>query len=228
MLFKWLKEMTVNRAKIYSYFSKIYRGEVNQELLGIMKHSSKPIIDDHEMSIAYNELRNFLEEIEINNELVEDLAADYAASFLGIGRHSAHPYESVYLSEDRIVMREPWYEVLKAYHSKGLQKVEWFLEPEDHVAIQLEFMSCLCLKMKEALDKEDTEEVLKYFEAQNNYLNKHLIVWIPQFCDDIVKGSTKYDFYKIMGAITKRYILLEERTIAQLTKRLRHLLEGIQ
>jgi len=192
-----LKELIMNRAQLYSFLSKIYREEVDQELLEGMKQMSRSInIEDPEMAGGYDTLRTFLEKIKINEELIEDLAADYASLFLGIGRHPAHPYESVYL--------------------------EWFKEPDDHVAIELEFMAYLCLKVKEAIDKQDIEEGVRMFEVQNDFLSKHLKAWVPQFCDDIIKGSSKYDFYQAIGEITKRYIVLEERTVVQLTRELKN------
>lgn len=218
-----VKELTMSRTKFYSFLSRIYREEVDQELLEHMKHRSTSIaIDDPEMAREYDKLRTFLERIEINKEFIEDLAADYASLFLGIGRYPAHPYESVYQSKEGIVMREPRNEVLRIYHREGLQKVECFKEPDDHVAIELEFMAYLCLKMKETLDRQDIEEGLRLLEFQNDFLSKHLKAWVPQFCDDIIKGSSKYDFYKTIGEITKRYIVLEERTVVQLTKELKN------
>ncbi len=174
-----LKELIMNRAQLYSFLSKIYREEVDQELLEGMKQMSRSInIEDPEMAGGYDTLRTFLEKIKINEELIEDLAADYASLFLGIGRHPAHPYESVYLSEEGVTMRQPRNEVLRIYRREGIQKVEWFKEPDDHVAIELEFMAYLCLKVKEAIDKQDIEEGVRMFEVQNDFLSKHLKAWV--------------------------------------------------
>ena len=220
-----LKELTMDRAKLYSFLSRIFRVEINEKLLGDMKTcTNKQVnINDPEIAEGYAELRNFLEKTEINKEIVDDLAADYASLFLGIGRHPAHPYESVYLSKEKIVMRQPWNDILKIYNAEGLQKVEWFKEPEDHIAIELEFMVYLCLKMRGALDKDNFDEAQRLSNIQNDFLNKHLKAWITKFCDDIVKGAPKHNFYKSIGIIAKRYILLEENTIVKLTEKLRDL-----
>ena len=217
-----MKELMINRAKLYSFFSRIYREEVDKELLDRLKvNSDLKDIDDPEMVKRYSDLRKFLQNKEFTGEFLDDLAADYADLFLGIGKHPAHPYESVYRSEDHIVMREPRSEVLKIYSSEGLQKVDEFKEPEDHIAIEFEFMAYLCLKIKDTLDSNDKAGSLKLLKAQNDFLEKHLLSWIPSFCDDIVNGSAKYDFYKSMGAITRRYLVIDGETMSKLIKEMK-------
>jgi putative dimethyl sulfoxide reductase chaperone len=224
-----LKELIINRTELYSFLSRIYMQEVDKELLEKLKLSSKPIsIDDAEMARAYNKLREILERSQINEEYIENLAADYASLFLGIGKDPAHPYESVYLSQDRIIMGASRDEVLKMYLKEGLQKVDWFKEPEDHIAIELEFMAFLCLKMQEALNRGTRDIGLRLIQAQIDFFEKHLKSWVPKFCDDIVKHASKYDFYQAMADITKRYILLEETTLLQMAKELRNHLMAVE
>jgi putative dimethyl sulfoxide reductase chaperone len=221
-----LKELIINRAQLYSFLSRIYMQEVDEELLKNMKLNSKPInIDDTEMARAYNRLREILERSPVNEDYIENLEADYASLFLGIGRDPAHPYESVYVSQDRVIMGEPRDDVLRMYLKEGLQKVDWFKEPEDHIAIELEFMAFLCLKMQEALNRGTRDIGLRLIETQRDFLEKHLKSWVPKFCDDIVKHASKYDFYQAMADITKRYILLEETTLLQMDKELKKSLD---
>jgi TorA maturation chaperone TorD len=218
-----LKELEMNLAKIYSLLSRIFREEVDGEFLEDMKSciSRQLNIDAPEISEGYTELRNFLEKNEINKELVEDLAADYASLFLGIGKYPAHPYESVYLSEDKIIMRKPWNDVVRAYREEGLQKVEWFKEPEDHIAIELEFMTYLSLEISEALEKREREVWLHLLNVQNKFLSNHLKKWIPRFCRDVEKGSQKHTFYKALAKITERFIVVNQENIAKIYNELR-------
>jgi anaerobic sulfite reductase subunit A len=224
-----LEELTVKRAELYSFLSRIYMEEVDRDLLENMKRSCKSInISDTEMARAYNNLSEMLGKSEINQEYIENLAADYASLFLGIGRDPAHPYESTYLSQDRIIMGEPRDEVLRMYRTEGLEKVVCFKEPEDHIAIELEFMAFLCLKTQQALNRATGDLGLGLMETQIEFFEKHLKSWIPRFCDDIVKHASKYDFYQAMADITKRYLLLEGETLLQMVKELRNHLTPLQ
>lgn len=217
-----LQELNKNRAGLYSFLSRIYRQEMDKELLENMK-SSKPLnIDDAEMACACNKLRKILERGPINEEYVENLEADYASLFLGIGRYPVHPYESVYLSEDRVIMGESRDDVLRMYFREGLQKVDSFKEPEDHIAVELEFMAFLCGQLQEALSRGTKDTGQRLIEVQKDFFEKHLKSWVPEFCDDIVMHASQYDFYQAMANITKRYILLEETTLLQISEALKN------
>ena len=152
---------------------------------------------------------------------MNELAADYASLFLGIGRHSAHPYESIYLNDDRIIMRQPWRDILRTYHGEDLQKVDWFKEPEDHIAIELEFMTHLCLKIGEVLEKGEKKVWLHLLKVQNEFLSNHLKEWVPRFCKDVEKGSQKLPFYKALAKITGRFIMFDQENIAKINSELK-------
>jgi TorA maturation chaperone TorD len=219
MSLKKIGELTAERAAIYLFLSRIFREEVDLESLKNLKRSlTKLKTDNPQMAAPYERLNSFLQGVEIDRELIEELSADYASLFLGIGRHPAHPYESVYRSGEGIVMRESRNEVLKVYHAEGVHKTKEFKEPEDHIAIELEFMGYLCLKMKERADQNEGNELLRLLGVQRDFLGKHLVTWVPEFCDDIMESFAEKNFYKAIGEITKHYILLDERSVTQMVR----------
>ena len=129
------KKLVTDRARVYSFLSRIYREEVDKKFLCRMKEGFNSVdCKDAELSRAYNNLRIFLNRIEIDDQLVTDLASDYADLFLGIGKHPAHPYESVYRGGNGTIMGKPRDEVVGFYGKERLRRVEWFKEPEDHIA----------------------------------------------------------------------------------------------
>ena len=216
-----LKDTAVIRAGLYSLFSKIFREEADLQLLELIKKSVDKFDfnDNHynsEKSLDLDDgckgLRDFFTENKIDDELGEGLASDYASLFLGTGKHPAHPYESVHTSEDGIIMREAWTDVLKTYGEFGLRKTDNYTQPEDHIAIELEFMSYLCLEMQKAIDMEDSKSINRLIKIQRNFIKKHLVLWVPGFCSDIVKGSAKYNFYGAVSRIVKSFILIEKST----------------
>jgi len=175
--------------------------------------------DDLELAEGFNKLRRFLDEVETNDETIEELAADYASLFLGIGKHSAHPYESTYLSKDKIVMQSPWRQVLSTYQKQGLGKASGVKEPEDHIGLELEFMFHLCQRMNKALNRNSIRQALFILDAQEDFLLNHLGAWTADFCDDILRGSTRFDFYGAIALITKRFVALEKEHIDTYRKR---------
>jgi len=205
------KELILNRTRVYSFLSRVFRQEADSDFLSLIKQNCNTVrIEDIELEGGFEKLRLFFARFEINEQMIEGLAADYADLFLGIGRHPAHPYESVYLGRDGIIMQEPWNEVRSQYRSERLGKTKWFKEPEDHVALEFDFMVYLCLKILETLEKGDTENSLRLLQSQRDFLMHHLKAWIPAFCDDILKSPTEYEFYDGIAEITKRFTILED------------------
>jgi len=211
------EKLISNRGSMYGFLARAYRVEVDQELLdqmGKMDLSSE--VDVPEISEGYRMLKGFLGHL--RESTLTDLAVDYARVFLGAGLaqgDGAYPYESVYTSPDRLVMQDARDEVLKIYREEGLDRAEEFNEPEDHVAFELEFMAYLCQKTTEALKDGDKGSALGYLEKQKEFLEKHLIPWVPTFCNDVQRVA-RGDFYKAIAKITVGYLGMEQDLIGEL------------
>ena len=212
-----LEKLISNRGSTYGFLARIYRVEVDQELLEQMARMGLSVeVDLPEISEGYRMLKGFLEHP--TGSTLTDLAVEYARIFLGAGVKSgdgAYPYESVYTSPDRLVMQDARDQVLKLYREEGLGRAEEFNEPEDHIAFELEFMSYLCQKTTEALKDGDKGEALGYLKKQKNFLEEHLMRWVPAFCDD-VQRLARGDFYKAVAKITIGYLSMEKDLIGEL------------
>jgi TorA maturation chaperone TorD len=148
-----------------------------------------------------------------------DLAIEYAGLFLGVRRVPAHPSESAYFSEGQLIMQQPRDEVLKLYRSMGVDKSSQFKEPEDHIALELQFMTHLCEKTNEALQNADFREAKRCLEVQRDFLRKHLGQWVPDLAADVLK-SARHGFYKAIAKITKGYVEEDEKVIVELIENL--------
>ena len=88
-------------------------------------------------------------------------------------------------------------------------------EPEDYIAFEMEFMAYLCQKTTEGLKDGDKGSALGYLRKQNDFLEKHLIPWVPAFCDDVQRVA-RGDFYKAVAKITIGYLGMEQDLIGEL------------
>ena len=152
-------------------------------------------------------------------EMETALAAEYAALFLNAGKRSVHPFESVYTSAGRLVMQKARDEVLAAYRQAGLAQSEEFKEPEDHIALELEFMADLCRKLSRALAEGDRLACLAFLARQREFLDTHLLIWVPAFCNDLGKASSS-DFYRGIATLTAEFIQSEREAIPALIEEL--------
>jgi anaerobic sulfite reductase subunit A len=211
------EELITNRGSMYGFLARIYRVEVDQELLDQMVKMDLSVgVDEPEISVGYRMLKGFLEHLA--GSTLTDLAVEYARIFLGAGLgggDGAYPYESVYTNPHRLVMQEARDQVLQIYREEGLDKAEEFVEPEDHITLELEFMAHLCQKTSEALKVGDKSATLSYLNKQKDFLEKHLIPWAPTFCAD-VERIAQTDFYKAVAKVSTGYLKMEQDLIGKL------------
>ena len=199
-----------NRETLYRFLGRIYKTEVDRALLDRMMDMRFPVgRRDAELEEGYRLLEQYLGNP--GGDPLTDLAVDYARVFLGAGiatYKAAYPYESVYTSKKRIVMQEARDESVAAYLAKGLRKAETLDFPEDHIALELEFMAFMCVEARQAAEAGDKQALGNCCEEQLDFLNRHLLNWTPEFCGDIEKFAAT-SFYKAIAKITGGYLRMD-------------------
>ena len=202
-----LAEMTRRRCGTYALLSRMYRVEVDEELLRELRDMRFPTktgnsdIDEGHRLIASHLSRS-------NDDTLTELAVDYVRAFIGggfDGHAAAYPYESVYTSEKRLLMQEARDEVLAIYRANGLDKAPAWAEAEDHVALELEFERLLCERAADALDAADEDAAARLFETQRGFAQAHLATWIPSFVRD-VQHFAKTDFYRGAAKLLQGFV----------------------
>ncbi len=189
------KENARKRADIYRFLSRCYKVEIDAKTLADMKNMSFPLAEGS-LGEGYAMLRGYLDSC--GDNAIEELAVDYARVFLAAGSAegaAAIPCESVYASPAKIYMQENWEEVRAEYIRFGMVKAEALDDlMEDHLAIELEFMSYLANKGE--------------YAAQKSFAENHLLNWMGSFVADIDKYA-RCDFYKAIGRITEGFIKMD-------------------
>lgn len=191
-----------NRKNIYRFLARLYREELDMNIIEKMKKMDFPI--DTEVR-ELNEGNKMLSEYiaSADSERLTDLQVDFAKTFLGAGISqggAAFPYESVYTSKKRIMMQEARDQVALLYRQKGLKKGDAYSKiSEDHISLEMEYMACLC-------DSEIT------IEEQKKFFEEHLLNWVGDFCDDVENHSFT-DFYKALSKITRGFLDMDRKII---------------
>ncbi len=115
------------------------------------------------------------------------------------------PYEGFYCGKPRNMIM---LEVSEFYNYFGLRmsQEEGKREFPDHISAELEFLHFLTYK--EAMGTDD-EEILKgYLLAQKDFLERHLIQWVPKFCLKLY-NSAGVPFYARLARIMSGFITCE-------------------
>lgn len=149
----------------------------------------------------------------------KDVAADHAATLLGMARRPVSPYESVHTSEGELLMQEARDRAVAAYRASGFSVAEGCRVPEDHIAIELSFMAALASRaaqeLEDAADSRDgsaQQRAEKVIEAQAAFLEQSLLPWVPGFCD-LLEARAKTGFYRGVAQMLRAF-MEEERTWA--------------
>lgn len=136
---------------------------------------------------------------------LDNLAVEHARLFIGPFQLVAPPYGSIYLDDTKTVMGESTARVAAFYHNCGLQLAEDFHELPDHFAVELEFLSFLAFKEREAEVADNREEVARIISLQQDFLGRFLIPWLEPFTSAVINDG-EAPFYQALARCTAAFI----------------------
>lgn len=129
------------------------------------------------------------------DDYIEDLAVEFARLFIGPKSPPAVPYASFYLTEAKTVMSDVTIDIRKRYLEAGMVVRDLYSTPDDHIGIELEFVSHLADRIIKLFEDGQRAEASRLFEVRSNFLNDHMALWVPSFADMILEHAED-DFYK--------------------------------
>ena len=199
-----LTDTAGDRASLYSFYGRIFQAEIDEvfiEGLRTAVDAQSDLLKDYLISL--NGVAT--------STVAQDLRCDYARLFLGMGPKPVAPYESVFLSEEHILMQEQRDQVVALFRTEGVVVEEGFGLPEDHLAVELAFMAYLCKKTQQALAQSDDEEALRLVGVQKQFLEDHLVAWVSLFADEVAACESKREgvssFYVTIAAMMQQFII---------------------
>ncbi len=138
----------------------------------------------------------------LSEEAFEDIRDDYTRLFIGPGKVLAPPWESMYFTKERSIFREETLQVREWYRRFGLESVKLHHEPDDHIGLELAFVSHLAEQALTALDAGDEEQFNKLIAAQIDFMTGHTFQWAAGWAA-LVLEHTRTDFFKGVALIVK-------------------------
>lgn len=211
-----LKEFLASRSASYAFLSRAFQQEPTDEMLKTLVDTvqARPASD---ANAGDDVLQTYLHGLKGQDlkAVANELATEFAGLFLNTGKNPIYPFESVYTSAEHLMMQRAYDEVLKEYRHAGVNRASDFKEPEDHIALELEFMAILGRKTLESLESDDWATGLASLEKQSNFVNKHLLAWVPRFCQDVERVAQS-GFYKGIALITLELVNSEKETLPEL------------
>lgn len=210
-----LMELMEERALGYRFLARAFRTAPDPTFIEAVMSASEANADGP-LAPFYSETDDADRE-----QLRIDLAADYNQLFLGMSAHPAAPYESVYTSEEGLMMQDARDNVLHTYQQWGLRVPDEFDLPEDHITLEFDLMACLADRTRTTLEADEdaasrTEEgdvcsASELIAAQRAFLDEHLS-WVPAFCGDVEKHARTAFYYGIAG-LTRQQLEADRETL---------------
>lgn len=143
---------------------------------------------------------------------LESLAVEHARLFIGPFHMVAPPYGSIYLDNTKTVMGESTGKVSAFYKACGLQLADDFHELPDHFAVELEFMSFLAFKQREAESVGDHGKIRRYVSLQEEFVDRFLIHWLEPFTRAIIDDGES-PFYQSVARCTATFIKADHASL---------------
>ncbi|WP_052352810.1 TorD/DmsD family molecular chaperone [Neobacillus dielmonensis] len=153
-------------------------------------------------------LRQFFHHL--SKQLIHEQIEEFHRLFIGPGM-SAPPWESYYRSQDHLLFEDCMIQIRELFYQFGLQNKMENKEPDDHLSLELEFMVFLS---EQSLLKKDLEYLKNLLTTQIDFLQEHLLSWIPQFCERIIQNTTS-PFYSGAAMLLRDFCWFDLETLTQ-------------
>ena len=213
-----IEEILETRRNFYAFLFRMYVEAPARELAadlvtGRFQFQELKSLDiNTELFEGFRLLKEFMEksngkDIDV---LYDDLVGEYTLLFVGPFRPPVEPYEAWWVSGRRL--GESLVAVKQVYRKAGIVKSREYPELEDHIAFELKFMQYLC---EEELSATTQERLIECLKLQREFLDDHMLKWVPTFCDALYTYE-KSDFFKGIAKLTKGFILLDDAVISDL------------
>ncbi len=192
------------RADFYAFLSRMFVEEPPFELAEDIANGKIQFLPTASLNRDFSEGLSLFEKFEkCNNasDIHEKLCREFTRLFTG-PVPAIFPYESTYI--DGSMMAKSLLIVKEEYRKAGLKRIQDYHEPEDHIAMELGFMSNLC--------SNNSSDSLR---MQRDFMKDHLSKWAPAFCDELCEKSYN-DFFRGIGKITKGFLISEIELLDEL------------
>ena len=191
-----------DEGNVISLLRVIYWEEPTAALLGRLVESA-PVAEENALDRGLNTL---LGAARRNRDRLgaygEELAVEFAGLFIGPRQPPAVPFASFYLSETATLMSDVTIDVRKRYLAAGLAVRDLNRLPDDHVAVELEFIDFVVRKCVGAFRAGEREVAAGSFRHLESFFTEHFSRWTPKFAQHVIDAGPG-DFYRGAGMMLK-------------------------
>jgi TorA maturation chaperone TorD len=151
---------------------------------------------------------------------LDGLSNDFTRLFVGPGKMEADPWESLHLSKENVLFQAVTLEVRRSYVASGFIPQSYPNVADDHIALELDFMAALANRAQDAYQEADIEKTRIALVASRDFLDEHLLVWVPSFAERLARAKHS-QFYGKAGAVLNVFLPIDRLLVDELEMSLR-------
>lgn len=125
---------------------------------------------------------------------------DHFLLFRGPGAAQAPPWASVYLSDEGLLFAAETFAVRGSYAEHGLAAPNLDRDPDDHIALEFEFLATLLTRALDAAEEGRSDEMGRLEAAHDAFCRDHLLPFAPLFFG-LVEQHASTRFYRGVGVL---------------------------
>lgn len=146
---------------------------------------------------------------------LEELSSEYVRLFIGPNKLPAPPWASVYLGKEGIMFDEGTLEVRNIYRSFGYLPEAYPKVADDHLAIELAFVSALYGKALDGEQEGDEVKRDRYRAGIRDFLTDHMAAWLEPFERQLAESKHTDGFYHTAVKLAKKLVAVDVRWLAR-------------
>jgi len=135
---------------------------------------------------------------QVKEALLLEMEKDYTRMFFSSKPRLVYLFESVH--KEGKLLQDSTFEIARLYYDAGLNLVDDFKLPPDHIAVEFEFMAYLYFNEIEAVKQGNRENEDYARKLQKDALEKHLITFGQAFAEKVTMHA-RTTFYKSMAKV---------------------------
>lgn len=146
------------------------------------------------------------------------LESGFARLFVGPNPPEAAPWESFYLSGESGLFHKITLNVRNVYRSQGLLPAAYPNVADDHLAIELDYLTRLAERAETfwvSGNSESRENVRSSLTSSEEFLQEHLIRWASK-CADRISASKYANFYQEVAAVLVEFLPIDLAALNEL------------
>ena len=188
------------RAYLYSLFHVVFGGEPTEETLERLFGAesldglSAALSDDADgaLDAFARKLSRVREDFDDDKAATaSSLRSDYTALFEIPGAAYAHPWESSYIGDGKMVFQESTLDVRSFYHEAGFKLQAEKRFPDDHIAAMMDYLGRTGQRAYDAFADGLDADAARELARARRFIESHVLTWVDAFAEAVAEHDAR-------------------------------------